>query len=215
MTWWSEWSAVPRFALANSAIHCRFVDRFARSRVPSCFVPMVLSSRRLPSLSRVPASPVPRCQRYYEGATTSRLRVPGPLWFRFRVPRTPPLFVFAMALPMGAEVARRAWDACSTGVPRCRSFPFVDAHGISQVAWRSIPCPCPALRPRPSRRVLTVRGLADAAPGTPTPKAPAETEFRGLPHGFSTCRLRFTSYVAVAHARLASGRRVAPLPGGS
>ena len=35
MTWWSEHSAVPRFVLANSAIRCRFVDRFAGSRVPS------------------------------------------------------------------------------------------------------------------------------------------------------------------------------------
>ena len=40
-----------------------------------CFNPMVLSSWRLPSLSRVPASPVPQCRRYYEGATTSHLRI--------------------------------------------------------------------------------------------------------------------------------------------
>ena len=32
--------------------------------------------------------------------------------------------------------------------------------------------------------------------------------------GFSIRRLRFTSHVAVAHARLASGWRAAPLPGG-
>jgi hypothetical protein len=35
MTWWSEYSAVPRFALAKLAIRCRFVDRFVGSRVPS------------------------------------------------------------------------------------------------------------------------------------------------------------------------------------
>ena len=32
-----------------------------------------------PSLARVPVSPVPCGQRYYEGATTSRLRIPGRL----------------------------------------------------------------------------------------------------------------------------------------
>src|SRR5207302_953510 len=36
-----------------------------------CFPPTALSARRLPSLLRVPASPVPRSPRYYEGATTS------------------------------------------------------------------------------------------------------------------------------------------------
>src|SRR5215470_19991115 len=45
-----------------------------------CVPPMVLSSRRLPSLLRVPASLVPRSHRYYEGATTSHLRVGGRLF---------------------------------------------------------------------------------------------------------------------------------------
>ena len=35
MTWWSEYSAVPRFVLAKLAIRCRFVDRFVGSRAPS------------------------------------------------------------------------------------------------------------------------------------------------------------------------------------
>ena len=35
MTWWSEYSAVPRLVLAKLAIRCRFVDRFVGSRVPS------------------------------------------------------------------------------------------------------------------------------------------------------------------------------------
>ena len=35
MTWWSEYSAVPRFVLAKLAIRCRFVDRFVGSSVPS------------------------------------------------------------------------------------------------------------------------------------------------------------------------------------
>jgi hypothetical protein len=48
-----------------------------------------LSTWRLPFLLRVPASPVPRYQRYYGDATTSRLRISGRLWLRFRVPHAP------------------------------------------------------------------------------------------------------------------------------
>ena len=60
-----------------------------------------------------------------------------------------------------------------------------------------------------------VSGLASAALGSSRPKASAGTQSRGFPHGFGICRLRFTSCVAAAHARLASGWRAAPLPGGS
>jgi len=35
MTWWSEYSAAPRFVLARLAIRCRFVDRFVGFRAPS------------------------------------------------------------------------------------------------------------------------------------------------------------------------------------
>ena len=40
---------------------------------------MALHSRRPPSLDRVPVSPVPRRPQYYDGATTSRTRIPGRL----------------------------------------------------------------------------------------------------------------------------------------
>ena len=80
MTWWSEHSAAPRFVLAKLAIRCRFVDRFVGSKVPSPVSGQRLSSsRRLPSLARVPVSPVPCVHRSYEGATTSRSRIPGRL----------------------------------------------------------------------------------------------------------------------------------------
>ena len=106
MTWWSEYSAVLRFVLAKLAIRCRFVDRFVGSRVPSvCQVNgSLLMTPSFPR--RVPASPVPRLHRYYEGATTSRSREPGPLWFRLQAPRAPPVFVFAEALLTSAEDAR-------------------------------------------------------------------------------------------------------------
>src|SRR6266436_7369836 len=80
MTWCSENSTFPGFVLASSAIHCRFVDRFARFIVPSLFPGNGSLSRRLPSLFRVPVSPVPRSPRYYEGATTSHSRIHGRLF---------------------------------------------------------------------------------------------------------------------------------------
>jgi hypothetical protein len=64
-----------------------------------CFRSTVLHSWRPPSLRRVPASPVPRLHRYYEGATTSRSREPGPLWFRLQAPRVPPVFVYRRSAP--------------------------------------------------------------------------------------------------------------------
>jgi|307.fasta_scaffold120465_2 hypothetical protein len=45
-----------------------------------CFLTVVLSTRRLPSLLRVPPSMVPRSRRYYEGATTSYWRISGNLF---------------------------------------------------------------------------------------------------------------------------------------
>src|SRR5258708_8373157 len=56
------------------------------------------------------ASPVPRLRRYYEGATTSRSREPGPLWLRLQAPRAPPLFVIAKALLRSVGDAPQAWN---------------------------------------------------------------------------------------------------------
>src|SRR5215210_3241640 len=77
---------------------CRGQVCGTQSSLP-CFPSMGLSSWRLPFLPRVPASPVPRVQRYYEGATTSRARVPRPLWLRSWAPHASPCFVLAVALP--------------------------------------------------------------------------------------------------------------------
>ncbi len=90
----------------------------------------------------------------------------------------------------------------------------VDASGISQVPWRSVPCLCPAPGPRSSRRDLAVGGLLGAAPGFHKPKASAGRKISRLTQGFSIRCLRFTSDVAAIRARLASGWRAAPLPGG-
>ena len=77
----------------------------------------------------------------------------------------------------------------------------VDANGISQVPWRSVPCLCPAPGPRSSRRDLAFGGLVDAAPGFPKPKASAGRKISRLTQGFSIRCLRFTSDVAATHAR--------------
>jgi len=93
-------SATPRLDLASSAIRCRFVDRFARPKVLSCFPSTVLSSRRLPFLDRVPARPVPRRHQYYEGATTSRSRIPSHLLVSLPGPTlTSMIRVSQLALP--------------------------------------------------------------------------------------------------------------------
>src|SRR5258708_8401301 len=65
--------------LVSLAIHVVSWTRFAGCMSRPLFLDMVLSSRRLPSLLRVPASLVPRSRRYYEGATTSHLRISGRL----------------------------------------------------------------------------------------------------------------------------------------
>lgn len=173
---------------------------------------MVLFSRRLPSLLRVPASPVPRSQQYYEGATTSHSRISGHLLVRFRRPRHPSCFVSRLRAPASAEVPCRPGPCCCR-LP-CSGFSRVDTNGISQVFRRSVRCLCCVLRPRPGRVVLAIDGHLSAAPATHTTKAPATFHFGAIPqlgHLLPTLH----AWRCRTHARLASGRRAAPLPGGS
>ena len=146
-------------------------------------------------------SSVPRRRRYYEGATTSH-PASRLLLVRDRVPRGPPRFVLAEALPggwrsrpsLGRLVRRRpgsGWRPHGRG-------------GISQVPRRSIPCLCPAPRPRP------IRGPSPKRSHRCCPRAQHGEGFSGhmisrLPQGFSTRCLRFACDVAAARARLASG----------
>jgi hypothetical protein len=177
-----------------------------------CFPSMGLSSRRPPFLRRVPASPVPRPQRYYEGATTSRARDPGPLWFRPQAPSAPPVFVLAEALPawrrtiagpgvfgqpVSPSPASRTW--ARTGSLR---FPGSPSYAF-------------ALFQDPGRTSRTSPlAVLSMLPPVPTLRRLQRDMISGLPQGFSVRCLRFTSGVAAAHARLASGWRAAPLPGG-
>ena len=66
--------------LVSLAIHVVSWTRFAGCMSRPLFPDMVLSSRCLPSLLRVPASLVPRSHRYYEDATTSHWRISGRLF---------------------------------------------------------------------------------------------------------------------------------------
>ena len=127
---------------------------------------MVLSSWRLPSLTRVPASPVPRCHRYYEGATTSCLCVPAPLFVSVAGPTRPPLFVFAVALSMNVEVTHQARDNLSTGVP----YSGVSRRGRKQelsgfLATHPVPLPCSTTPAEPTRpHLLAVLPVPPSGP---------------------------------------------------
>jgi hypothetical protein len=68
--------------------------------------------------------------------------------------------------------------------------------------------PVPLPRSRTPGRIgdaLPHYGFADAAPRSLQSEGFSVMEISGLPRGFSTCCLRFTSGVATTHARLASG----------
>ena len=175
MTWWSEYSAVPRFVLAKLAIRCRFVDRFVGSRVPSRVSGQRFSTHDtfLPSVgSRRARFPV------FIG-TMKALRLPAranlvPYGFGCR-PHAP---LLCSCSPKRSYRARRKLGRPGTlDQPAflARHAAPVGACGISQVSWRPILCLCPAPRPRPSRQDLACGGLADTAPGLPKPKASAGT----------------------------------------
>jgi hypothetical protein len=158
-------------------------------------------------------SPVPRCHRYYEDATTSRLRTPVPLWFRSQVPRAPPLFVSAVALPMTEEVTHRAWDHGSAGVPcaglfrawtRAGSlvFPGHPSHASARLSDpgridRTSPFAVLAIPPPASGHRRLQRDLISRLNPELQHPLPTLREVRRRPH-----------------ARLASGWWAAPLPGG-
>ena len=176
-SWWHTAPTVTRWlgdvTPASSAIHCRFVPRFAGYKVPSRFPSMALSTRRPPSLHRVPASPVPRLPRYYAGATTSRSRIPGRSWCS--LPGSmPPLVASCLAAALLADP--RVPTRPGSLVNRSPDLRCLRRHGrirdlIGSQAIRSVPLPrllTPAgpVRPR-------LGGRPGAAPAHRATKAPA------------------------------------------
>ena len=128
------------------------------------------------------------------------LRLPAPAspvayWFRSRGPRDPRSFVSRRSAPRKLEGASRAWSLVQPADPS-PACPRVDGHGISQVPRRSIPCLCPAPRPRSNQRALAISRSRRCCPRYEDYEGFGGREFRGLPLGFNTCCLRFTNAVA-------------------
>ena len=145
--------------------------RGAQGLLP-CFPATALVPWRPPSLARVPVSPVPRGQRYYEGATTSRLRIPGRL---------------SVSLPGSARSsALRARLGGAPGWLEDPSGPGIWSAGRPFAGTLSLGrkrdlTGSQAIRPMPLPRSKTPAGptiphpdgVVDAAPAQPTAKAPA------------------------------------------
>ena len=214
MTWWSEHSAVPRLVLAKLAIRCRFVDRFVGSRVPS----RVSGQRFSPRGASLPSVGSRRARFPVFIGTTKALRLPAranllPYGFGCR-PHAPLLCsCIAEALLTGLEEARQAWNTWSAGVPcpACRTRGRVrDLTGF--LATHPMPLPCSKTPAEPTKPRLS-RSCRHRPRPTQTEGLSLNIISR-LTQGFSIRCLRFTSDVAAAHARLASGWRAAPLPGG-
>ncbi len=164
-----------------------------------------------PSGSRCPRFPRLRSRLMVEGATTLRSREPGPLWFRLQAPRALLCSCAAEALPTGPEealsglehlVSRRSVPGTSHPWARAGTLRFPGDPSYAFALLRD-----PGRADKTSPFVV----FADTAPGLPKPKASAWHIVSRLTQGFSARCLRFTSAVAVAHARLASGRRAPPL----
>ena len=164
---------------------------------------MALSARRLPSLLRVPASPVPRSQRYYEGATTSHLRISGHLLVRFHCPRDPPSSCsLARSRKSGGPLAGQGF--VGAGSPNLQRS-LVDANGISQVSRRSFPCLCSAPRPRSNRCALAMTVTSVLPPAYLTVRASDVGYFGAHSRSFGTRCPTLRVSCCHSRARLASG----------
>jgi hypothetical protein len=192
----SENSAWPRLLLASSAIHCRFVDRFAGSSVPSRVARQWFSTRdaSLPSAgSRWARFPGVR-------STTKALRLPvphgpGAHGVRVSAPRRSPRSCFAEALPPGWR-SRASQDRLIT---RPSSPPGPSSRGANTGSPRfpGGPSHASAKLQDPGRtRAGKPLRQAGAAPAAKKTRAPAFRAISGLPLGFSTRCLRFRNSVA-------------------
>ena len=158
---------------------------------------------------------VPRLQRYYQGATTSCPRLSFGLLFS---PSGSAGACRGSCPPMGRS-RRRTGPATDRGLDFHAGNPLSSlfAHGQEQDLPGSL-----AIHPVTLRRSTTpddplrlaISGASGAAPTRLTMKASSFTDFEAA-RRFVTCCLRFTTGVTARHARLASGWRAAPLPGGS
>ena len=210
--WCSEVNTRSGCFLASSAIHCRFVDRFSGFTVPPVFPAMVLIAWRPPSLRRVPASPVPRPLRYYEAASTSRRACPSPMASPRGSVRARS-FVFAVALPAMFEPTAGP-GALFTRRSRVPGFSVRATTGPLRFPGRPLPRLCPALRPRPywSRLAMSSRSMLPPDPTRRRLRRFHDFEAAtGLQRPLSTLQ---RTPLPPPGARLASGWRAPPWPGG-
>src|SRR6266851_8170275 len=133
MTWCSENSTVPGFVLASSAIHRRFVDRFAGFMPPPVFPAdgsLLATPPFPPSGPGEPGSPLSAVlRRRYDFPSAYPWSLIGSL----PLPTGTSSFVSASALLEGRRFSSRPGLLLSAGAP----FPgllYVDANGISQVS---------------------------------------------------------------------------------
>ena len=214
MTWWSEHSAVPRFVLAKLAIRCRFVDRFVGSRVPSHVSGQRFSTRdaSLPSVGS-------RRARFPDFIGTMKaLRLPARAYLvPYGFGSGPHALLLCSCSPKRSRWARRTLVGPGTFGQPAFPFPACCARGRERdltgfLAIHPMPLPCSKTPAEPAGPRLW--RSCRCCP------RPTHTEGLGvhiisrLTQGFSIRCLRFTSGVAAAHAKLASGWRAAPLPGG-
>ena len=90
-------------------------------------------------------------------------------------------------------------------LPKVPARSHVDMSGISQVPRRSVPCLCPAPRPRSDRRAHGHWRSRRCCPRSNDSEGSSKRSISRLMRGFGTCCLRFKSDVATTHAKLASG----------
>jgi len=176
---------------------------------------MVLKAWRLPSLGRVPVSPVPRFHRYDEGTTTSRPRVPGCSLVSLPGP-TSPFFASCPAIgaPGGQKGGHRAWVLCSAGdtisgkSSRGRERDLIGSQAIHPVPLPRFQTPAGSTTPRPWR---CRRCCPRSVRGEGSDVSRFRGHLAGLQYLLPTLHERRCRRPCKARFRLADW----PLPGGS
>jgi hypothetical protein len=141
--------------------------------------------------------------RYYEGATTSRLRISGRLFCSLPLPTRSSSFVSDVALLKERRSPPGPGDL-GAGCPYLRLL-RVDASGISQVSRRSFLCLCSAPRPRSSRCALAM-AVTSMLPPLPIQRRLRTTaDFGAHSRSFGTCSPTLRVSRCHSRARLASG----------
>src|ERR1700746_1991360 len=213
MTWCNEENARSRFVLAMSAIHCRVVDRLVGRSVPSRVSRQWLSSVTPPFPPVGPGEPGSPpssvlCRRYdfpHAHPWSLMCSLPGSICSSdVRVRRDAPGAAEDCREPGPVvQPASRFRHACtwtrvgSLRLPGDPSRPFAlffqtPAEPIRPRLYRPHRC-CPRSQHAEGFSAILISRLTQ---------------------GFGTCCPPYTGSAAAAHARLASGWRAAPLPGG-